>query len=176
MNAPRPPALERACFALYRALRRWYPPTAAEIAHWATSTPVFERIEAVRLQSVLLTGPEGATRTRRLEVLLQSLNPLNLDRGLDVSGVLVVRVALTGSIYETPASRGDASRAIAEAARTLPGIRHVAWSYGTPRLGGVSYRGTWSPMGPARRLASERRQSRRSRTPSGCSTRAATRL
>lgn len=81
-------------------------------------------------------------------VLVRSFVRLSsADRGLDVSNVLVARVSLTSTAYGTPEARADAARAIIEQARTLPGISDASWSYGTPPLGAVTYRGTWAPEG-----------------------------
>jgi predicted permease len=81
-------------------------------------------------------------------VLVRSFVQLsNADRGLDVTNVLVARVSLTSSAYGTPDARADAARAIIDHARTLPGISHASWSYGTPPVGAITYRGTWTPEG-----------------------------
>jgi len=81
-------------------------------------------------------------------VLVRSFVELSsAQRGLDVTNVLVARVSLTSSAYATPEARSDAARAIIDQARTLSGISETAWSYGTPPLGAITYRGTWTPEG-----------------------------
>lgn len=99
---------------------------------------------------VLLVGQVAISCTLLIgaTVLVRSFVQLSsAERGLDANSVLVARVSLTSSAYGTPDARADAARAIIDQARTLPGISHAAWSYGTPPLGAITYRGIWTPEG-----------------------------
>ena len=96
----------------------------------------------IALSCVLLIG---AT------VLVRSfINLVNADRGIDTSNVLVAWVVLTDPSLRTPEARDTAARAIEDQAKTLPGVTHAAWSYGTPPRGAIGLGGDWTPEGGVR--------------------------
>jgi predicted permease len=96
----------------------------------------------IALSCVLLIG---AT------VLVRSfINLVNADRGIATSNVLVAWVVLTDPSLRTPEVRDTAARAIEEQARTLPGVTHAAWSYGTPPRGAIGLGSDWTPDGGVR--------------------------
>jgi putative ABC transport system permease protein len=81
-------------------------------------------------------------------VLVRSfVNLMTADRGIDTSNILVAWVAMVDPSLRTPEAREAAARAIEEQMRTLPGVTHAAWSYGTPPRGAIGLAGDWTPSG-----------------------------
>jgi predicted permease len=76
------------------------------------------------------------------------INLSNADRGLDPKGKLGVMVWLPRQAFPDPASRALGAQRIEEGVRQLPGVRHVAWSYGLPPHGGGTWSGVWSSDAP----------------------------
>lgn len=76
------------------------------------------------------------------------INLSNADRGLDVTGKLGVMVWLPRPAFPDPTSRALGTRRIEENVRQLPGVQHVAWSYGLPPNGGFTQSGIWRSDAP----------------------------
>jgi putative ABC transport system permease protein len=71
------------------------------------------------------------------------INLANAERGLNVDGVLVTSLSLAGPVFPDRVARETAARAIEEQVSQLPGVQHVAWSYGLPPDGGAISFGNW---------------------------------
>jgi predicted permease len=71
------------------------------------------------------------------------LNLTTIDIGLDVRGVTTIWVYLPTDRFADAASRAAASKAIADGIRALPGVRRIAWSYGSPPQEGMIAGGEW---------------------------------
>lgn len=69
------------------------------------------------------------------------------ERGLDVDGVLVATLSLPPPALPDRASRVTAARTIEEQVRQLPGVQRVAWTYGLPPRGSISF-GEWQSDAP----------------------------
>jgi putative ABC transport system permease protein len=78
------------------------------------------------------------------------INLMTADRGINTSNILVAWVAMTDQSVRTPEAREVAARAIEEQARAIPGVTHVAWSYGTPPRGAIGLGSDWIPDGGSR--------------------------
>jgi predicted permease len=76
------------------------------------------------------------------------INLANAERGLDVRGVLVSTMSLSPPAFPNQPSRAMAARSIEEQVGRLPGVRHVAWSYGLPPDGGAISFGDWRSDAP----------------------------
>jgi predicted permease len=82
-------------------------------------------------------------------VLVRSfINLANAERGLDVDGVLVTSLSLAGPVFPDRVARETAARAIEDQVSHLPGVQHVAWSYGLPPAGGAISFGNWQSDAP----------------------------
>jgi putative ABC transport system permease protein len=71
------------------------------------------------------------------------VNLSNADRGLDTDDVLVATMSLPRAAFPDQVSRSAAARVLEEHVRALPGVRHVAWSFGLPPGGGALSFGEW---------------------------------
>jgi predicted permease len=71
------------------------------------------------------------------------VNLVNEDRGLDVRDVLTADVMFPPESFATPESRLSAAAVVEDAARTVPGVTAVSWSYGRPPRGSV-FSGGWT--------------------------------
>lgn len=71
------------------------------------------------------------------------INLANAERGLDVSGALVATMSLTPPAFPDRPFRAATARAVEEQVSQLPGVGHVAWSYGLPPDGGAISSGNW---------------------------------
>ena len=89
----------------------------------------------VAFACTLLIGATLLTRT--------FVNLARAERGLVTSGVTTLRLWLGGAVSKDPEARVALTRTIEEELRRLPGARHVAWSYGLPPLGAITYDGDW---------------------------------
>ncbi|MBA2604764.1 MAG: ABC transporter permease, partial [Acidobacteria bacterium] len=76
------------------------------------------------------------------------INLAHAERGLDVDGVLVTSLSLGPPAFPDRAARQTAARLIEERVRRLPGVQHVAWSYGLPPDGGAISFGKWQSDAP----------------------------
>lgn len=76
------------------------------------------------------------------------INLAQAERGLDVDGVLVTSVSLAPPAFPDRSARETAARAIEERVGQLPGVQHVAWSYGLPPDGGAISFGNWQSDAP----------------------------
>jgi predicted permease len=93
-----------------------------------------------RATRVLLVGQFALSCTLVIGAALLARSFVNLvraDRGFDPDNVLVGDVSLDPRALPSPALFDAAARAVEDSARTLPGIRSVTWTYGTPPYGGV---------------------------------------
>lgn len=85
------------------------------------------------------------------------LNLAHADRGLDTTGVTTARLALPaveGDPEHAVTIRDALARSIENDLRHLPGVRHLAWSYGIPPEGGFQNDGTWISDEPGATAAS----------------------
>lgn len=69
------------------------------------------------------------------------INLARTDRGLDTRGVIAAWVSLPETDFADRVSRLVAASAIEEEVRSLPGVRQVAFSYGSPPGGGMKHFG-----------------------------------
>jgi putative ABC transport system permease protein len=76
------------------------------------------------------------------------INLANAERGLNVNGVLVTSLSLAGPVFPDRVARETAARAIEDQVSQLPGVQHVAWSYGLPPDGGAISFGNWQSDAP----------------------------
>ena len=76
------------------------------------------------------------------------INLANAERGLNVDGVLVSSLSLAGPVFPDRLARETAARAIEDQISQLPGVQHVAWSYGLPPHGGAISFGNWQSDAP----------------------------
>jgi hypothetical protein len=76
------------------------------------------------------------------------LNLAHAERGLDATGVLVATMSMSPPAFPDRLSRATAARSIEEQIGRLPGIQHVAWSYGLPPSGGRISFGEWKSDTP----------------------------
>lgn len=76
------------------------------------------------------------------------INLASAERGLDVEGVLVTSLSLAGPAFPDRTARATAARAIEDQVSQLPGVQHVAWSYGLPPDGGAISYGNWQSDAP----------------------------
>jgi putative ABC transport system permease protein len=76
------------------------------------------------------------------------INLAQAERGLDVEGVLVTSLSLAPPAFPDRPARETAARAIEEQVSQLPGVQHVAWSYGLPPDGGSISFGNWQSDAP----------------------------
>lgn len=76
------------------------------------------------------------------------INLAQADRGLDVAGVLVTSLSLAPPAFPDRVARETTARAMEEQVRQLPGVQHVAWSYGLPPDGGAISFGNWQSDAP----------------------------
>jgi putative ABC transport system permease protein len=76
------------------------------------------------------------------------INLAQAERGLDVAGVLVSSLSLAPPAFPDRVARETTARAIEEQVRQLPGVQHVAWSYGLPPDGGAISFGNWQSDAP----------------------------
>jgi predicted permease len=76
------------------------------------------------------------------------LNLAGADRGLDVADALAARVSLPVSALPDRTARTLAARLMEDRVRELPGVEHVAWSYGLPPVGGAMSYGNWQSDEP----------------------------
>ena len=76
------------------------------------------------------------------------INLANAERGLDTKGVLVATIEFSTPGLRDQRSREAAARSIEEQIGHLPGVRHVAWSYGVPPDGGAISFGNWRSDAP----------------------------
>ena len=81
------------------------------------------------------------------------INLAHAERGLDVDGVLVTSLSLGPPAFPDRAARQTAARLIEERVRRLPGVQHVAWSYGLPPDGGAISFGKWQSDAPGNPVA-----------------------
>jgi putative ABC transport system permease protein len=136
----------------------------------------------VNADSSLRVSDRGGTETRAARTLTRTLliseialactllvgamllvrsfiNLSNADRGLDTADVLVATMSLPRAAFPDPNSRSTAARLLEEQLRSLPGVRHVAWSFGLPPGGGALSFGEWqsdTPGAPPREMEVER--------------------
>ena len=105
-----------------------------------------------RATRVLLVGQFALSCTLVIGAALLARSFVNLvraDRGFDPDNVLVAHFLLDSRALPTPEALDAAARAVEDSARTLPGIRSVTWTYGTPPYGGVQYESSeWLPDSP----------------------------
>ena len=71
------------------------------------------------------------------------INLSRAERNIDTAGVLVAAIGIGPPAFPDRTSRAAAARVIEEQIRKLPGVRHVAWSYGLPPGGGMISYGNW---------------------------------
>jgi len=76
------------------------------------------------------------------------INLSSADRGLDANGKLVAMIWLPKPAFPDPAARAAGARRIEDEVRALPGVQHVAWSYGLPPEGGWTQSGKWQSDAP----------------------------
>lgn len=76
------------------------------------------------------------------------INLAHAERGLNVDGVLVASLSLTAPAFPDRAARETAARVIEERVSHLPGVQHVAWSYGLPPDAGAISFGNWHADAP----------------------------
>ena len=76
------------------------------------------------------------------------INLANAERGLNVDGVLVTTLSLARPVFPDRVARETAARAIEDQVSRLPGVQHVAWSYGLPPDGGAVSFGNWQSDAP----------------------------
>jgi putative ABC transport system permease protein len=93
----------------------------------------------VALACTLLLG--GALLVRSF------VNLATADRGLHATGISMMWINLRAAAATDPALEALV-RAIEDDLRGLPGVQHVAWSYGVPPRGGVQGSGDWFPDVP----------------------------
>jgi putative ABC transport system permease protein len=71
------------------------------------------------------------------------VNLASAERGLDANGVVSATMSLPRPAFPDQAARAAVARALEEQVAALPGVQHVAWSYGLPpESGGFSF-GNW---------------------------------
>jgi predicted permease len=70
------------------------------------------------------------------------VNLAGADRGLDTSGVTTLWLNVTAA--SDAAVREVIVRSLEDELRQLPGVQQVAWSYGVPPGGGVTFSGDWT--------------------------------
>ncbi len=75
------------------------------------------------------------------------VNLAKAERGLDVDGVLLATLSLPPPALPDRSSRAIAARTIEEQVRQLPGVQRVAWTYGLPPRGAISF-GDWRSDAP----------------------------
>jgi predicted permease len=75
-------------------------------------------------------------------------NLLRVDRGIDVEGVIAAWVSIPADAFPAREATVVMAARLAEEVRALPGVQHVAWSYGTPPDGGSFSSGDWQPDTP----------------------------
>ncbi|HXG69695.1 MAG TPA: FtsX-like permease family protein [Gemmatimonadaceae bacterium] len=110
--------------------------TETREAKWLTRTLL---IGEVALACTLLAG---AT------VLVRSfMNLTRVNRGLDASGITVADLSLPTAVVTEPTARMVISQDVERRVRALPGVQHVAWSRGTPPVGGSFSVGDWIAEG-----------------------------
>ncbi len=74
------------------------------------------------------------------------VNLANADKGLDTVGVTtawLVLPAIEGDADDATTIRATLARSIEDDLRHLPGVQHLAWSYGIPPEGGFQNDGNW---------------------------------
>ena len=76
------------------------------------------------------------------------INLAQAERGLDVEGVLVTSLLLAPPAFPDRPARETAARVIEEQVRQLPGVQHVAWSYGLPPARASFSFGEWQSDAP----------------------------
>lgn len=76
------------------------------------------------------------------------VNLAQAARGLDVEGVLVSALSLAPPAFPDRVARETVARVIEEQVSQLPGVQHVAWSYGLPPDGGAVSFGKWQSDAP----------------------------
>jgi predicted permease len=82
-------------------------------------------------------------------LLLRSfINLAQAERGLDVADVLVSSLSMAPPAFPDRVARETVARVIEEQVSQLPGVQHVAWSYGLPPDGGAISFGKWQPDAP----------------------------
>jgi putative ABC transport system permease protein len=99
-----------------------------------------------RATRALLVGQFALSCTLVLGAALLARSFVSLvsaDRGFDPGNMLVADFALNQQTLPSPESRDAAAQTVEDAARTLPGIRNVTWTYGTPPAGGVISVAEW---------------------------------
>ena len=105
-----------------------------------------------RATRVLLIGQFALSCTLVIGAALLARSFVNLiraDRGFDPDHVLVADFSLDSRALPSPDALNAAADAVEDSARTLPGIRSVTWTYGTPPYGGVqSDDAEWLPDTP----------------------------
>ena len=99
-------------------------------------------VTQIAVSCMLLIGATGLMRS--------FVNLMTADRGIDSHNVVVAWLAMTSPSLKSPDARDNAVRAIEEDARTIPGVTHAAWSYGTPPLGAIGLGKDWTPEGGSR--------------------------
>jgi putative ABC transport system permease protein len=97
-------------------------------------------VAEVALACTLLVGATLLTRT--------FVNLARAERGLVTSGVTTLWLSLGDTPSNDPGARVAAARVLEEELRQVPGVRHVAWSYGLPPQGGMVSEGDWTSDEP----------------------------
>ncbi len=107
--------------------------TETREARWLTRVLL---IGEVALACTLLVGATTLVRS--------FVNLTSVDRGLNVTGISVADVSLPTGAVKEPGARLAIAQEIERRVRALPGIQQVAWSRGTPPVGGGGFsRGEW---------------------------------
>jgi putative ABC transport system permease protein len=82
-------------------------------------------------------------------LLVRSFGNLSsVERGLDTEGVIIATMSIPSAAFPDSTSRAGVARTIEEMVGRLPGVRHVAWSYGFPPKGGAFSFGQWQSDAP----------------------------
>jgi putative ABC transport system permease protein len=98
------------------------------------------------LTRTLLIGEVALACTLLVGAMLLVRSYINLataSRGLETEDVLVATMSLPRAAFPDQVSRSAAARLLEEHLRALPGVRHVAWSFGLPPGGGALSFGEW---------------------------------
>jgi putative ABC transport system permease protein len=121
--------------------------TSLRITEWSGT----ESRGARAITRTLLVGEVALACTLLLGATLLVRSFINLaraERGLDVDGVLVSSLSLAPPAFPDRVARETTARVIGEQVSQLPGVQHVAWSYGLPPHGGAISDGTWQSDAP----------------------------